>query len=71
MVEIQSYILQRKNNYNRAPVTQILKGNEKQFELARNSSYGVNFSEINIVKRREIQFKLARNLSYLRFYCIA
>ena len=54
MVEIQSYILRRKNNYNRAPVTQILKGNEKQFELARNSSYGVNFSEINKVKGREI-----------------
>ena len=46
--------LRRKNNYNRAPVTQILKGNEKQFELARNSSYGVNFSEINKVKGREI-----------------
>ena len=33
---------------------QVPKINEKQFELARNSSYGVNFTEINKVKGREI-----------------
>ena len=40
--------------YFRSPVTQTLKGNEKQFELVGNSRYiGLNFSEI-LIKGKEI-----------------
>ena len=34
------------------PETRTLKGNEKQFELAGNSSIGVNFNEILIRERK-------------------
>ena len=45
-------------------VTPTLKRNEKQFELAGNSSYWGNFSEI-LIKGKEIWVQLAGNLSYL------
>ena len=50
--------------YSRTPVTQTLKGNKKQFELAGNSSYRGKF-QWNFIKGKEILFKLARNSSYL------
>ena len=41
-------------SYCRTPVTRTLKGNQKMFELAGNSSYRVNFSEILIRGIKEI-----------------
>ena len=46
-----------KSKYSGTPVTQTLKGNKQQCELAVNSSYRVNFSEI-LIKGREIEFEL-------------
>ena len=47
----------------RTPVTRTLKGNEKQFKLARIWVIGVNFSEV-LMKGREILMEFARNSSY-------
>ena len=63
--------------YSRIPVTRTLRANEKQFELARNSSYrsGVAFSEI-VIKGKELnlvrvsgEFQLPE-FELSRFYCI-
>ena len=64
---INNYEAKKLHNKSRTPVTQTLKGNGKQFELAGNSSYRkeIQFELAgNLSYRKEIQFELAGNLSY-------
>ena len=58
--------------YSRTLVTRTLKGNEKQFEVARVRVIGVDWKKKIIchvavtflIKEKEIQFELAGNSSY-------
>ena len=56
--------------YSRTPVTRTLKGNEKQFELAENSSYQGNFQwNFDQGKGNCGEFELSE-FELSRFYCI-
>ena len=58
-------LLELSSPVSRIPVTRTLKGNEKQFELAGNSSYRGKFQwNFDQGKGNLYQFKLARNSSY-------
>ena len=54
----------QKNKYSRTLVTRTLKGNEKQFELAGNSSYQGEF-QWNFDEGRGNLVRVRGNLSYL------
>ena len=54
--------------YSGTPVTRTLKGNEKQFELARNSNYRGTFQG-NFYEGKGNLVRVSREFELSRFYC--